>query len=335
MPISRRSLLGLGAAVAASAATTACQQQARGPVVATPRDPPTGRPTAPATGPARPPAFAGQPPPGELYFGASLPDVRSLSAWEHTLGTPLALNRSYFTPDSTEAAEVAQRCRDDLDHHRLPHVSTKTPGTWHDVATGGPGDWLSELLRQVGEVPGPVFLTLHHEPENDAGDPGMLPVDFVAMQRRAIAVAADLAPRVTVVPILQHWTFDPLHVGADPAPWIVREASVLGVDCYNAWSPRNGKVWRSLGSRLDEVLPWFGDTPVAIGEYGCREDPANPGLAAAWLADAAAYARHHGVVSMSYFNSGADSLDGTLALRHGTEQAFADLLASDWVARPA
>jgi hypothetical protein len=202
------------------------------------------------------------------------------------------------------------------------------------VAAGVPGDWLSELLRLLAEAPGPVFLTLHHEPENDAGAPGMLPADYVAMQRRAIALAADVAPRVTVVPVLQHWTFDPLHVGSDPAPWIVREAAVLGVDCYNAWSPRNGKVWRSLGSRLDEVLAWFGDKPVAIGEYGCREAPGIPGMASAWLADAADYARHHGVVSMSYFNSGSRSLDGTLAMRHGTERAFAELLASGWVARP-
>jgi len=35
------------------------------------------------------------------------------------------------------------------------------------------------------------------------------------------------------------------------------------------------------------------------------------------------------------FNSGEDSLEGSYALRGETEQTFADLLASDWVARPA
>ena len=83
------------------------------------------------------------------------------------------------------------------------------------------------------------------------------------------------------------------------------------------------------------MIGWFGDTPLAIGEYGCREDPDNPGLAAEWLRDAAEYARTHNFVSMSYFNSGVNSPDGTWALRASTEQAFAELLASDWVARPA
>ena len=31
------------------------------------------------------------------------------------------------------------------------------------------------------------------------------------------------------------------------------------------------------------MISWFGNTPLAIGEYGCREDPGVPGLAAEWL----------------------------------------------------
>ena len=82
---------------------------------------------------------------------------------------------------------------------------------------------------------------------------------------------------------------------------------MIGLDLYNPWSPTNGKAWRSFGSKVDEVISWFGDTPLAIGEYGCREDPENPGLAAEWLRDAAEYARTHNIVSMSYFNSGVGS----------------------------
>ena len=167
------------------------------------------------------------------------------------------------------------------------------------------------MLRPLGAESAPVFFTLHHEPENDAGPEGMQPSDFVAMQVRAIRIAAELAPQVTIVPVLQHWTFDPLHVDVDPSAWLVPEASVIGLDIYNPWSPTNGKAWRSFGSKADEVIGWFGDTPLAIGEYGCREDPANPGLAAQWLRDAAYYARTHNIVSMSYFNSGEDSLEGS------------------------
>ena len=80
---------------------------------------------------------------------------------------------------------------------------------------------------------------------------------------------------------------------------------------------------------------WFGDTPLVIGEYGCRDDPQNPGMAAEWLRDAAAYARTHNVFSMSYFNSGVGSPEGSWEMTGEMETTFTELLASDWVARPA
>ncbi len=334
MPIARRGLLGLGAVTALSVLTSGCQGSMQ-PQVERPRRPTRSpHPTTSKTSKAPRPAFFGHPQPGDLYYGASLPYGRSLSAWERFLGSHLALNRSYFTyaPDLT--TEVVARCRDDLANNRLPHVSVKPPGTWRAVASGAQDLWLSELLLGLGQERGPIFLTVHHEPENDAGAPGMLPADWVGMQRRALALAADHASNVTVVPVLQHWTFDPVRDDIDPSVWIVPDAPVFGIDVYNPWSLSNGREWRTFGSLTDEVLPWAGNAPIAIGEYGCREDPRNPGLASEWLRDAAEYARNSNVVSMSYFNSGANTTDGSLELHGAIEHTFADLLASSWVARP-
>jgi hypothetical protein len=334
MEIARRGLLGLGAAVVISAATSACRGQE--PVTAsspTPTPSPTRSPVVSET-----PVVSGSPglpPPGKVYFGASVPHGRSVTAWEDRLGSRLALHRSYFTPDHNETDQLVRQCRDDVRHGRLPHVSIKPTWTWGDIAAGGQDEWLDDLLRQLGESSAPIMLTLHHEPENDAGGDGMRPSDYVAMQRRLLEHAADLAPQVIVTPLLQHWTFDPLNVDGDPRAWIVLDAPVMGLDVYNPWSPSNGKGWRSFGSKLDEVVGWFDDMPLAIGEYGCREDPSVPGLAAEWLHDAAEYARTHNVVSMSYFNSGVQSPDGSWALSGSSEQTFAELLASDWVARIA
>jgi len=336
MPTTRRDLLRLAAGAAISAAVTSCSgagTDAGGKGHRT--SPATTRPASPTNPPAGPPRdFAGRPRPGELYYGASLPADRSLSQWEHLLGAPLALHRSYFTPDPDETAQMSRQCDDDLTAGRLPHVSMKPPGTWADVASGRFDDWLRGIFGSLAQPGRPIFFTLHHEPENDAGPPGMQAADFVAMQRRVIGLGGDLAPAVTVVPVLQHWTFDPLHGGADPRSWIVEEAAVLGVDVYNPWSPTNGKLWRTFGSRVDEVTRWVGDTPLAIGEYGCRQDPADPGSVAAWLRDAADYARTHDIVSMSYFNSGQNSPDGSTELYGPAEQTFAELLGSTWVARP-
>jgi hypothetical protein len=290
-------------------------------------------PEPPSVAPT-PRSFPGQPPPGHVYYGASIPKSRSLPAWEAALGSTLALHRSFFKPDDDETAQLIHVCRDDLARGRMPHVSFKPTWTWEDIATGGHDEWLGSLLRALGEENAPLFLTLHHEPENDAGPRGRQPADYVAMQRRVIALASELAPLVTITPVYQQWTFDPLRDDIDPSVWMVPEAAAIGIDLYNPWSQANGKEWRSFGSKADELTPWVGDKPVVIGEYGCHEDPRNPGLAAEWLRDAADYARTHNIVSMSYFNSGADSPDGTYALRGDTQQAFAELLASDWVARP-
>ena len=330
MGIARRDLLGLSAAVAITVATSSCrdarQNAGREPI-------PSLLPASETPGRSPPATFPGRPPPGTLYYGASIPHHRSLPAWERELGSSLAVHRSYFTPDHNETAQLIQRCRNDLAHGRLPHISIKPSWPWQDIATGRHDDWLTSILRPLARESAPVLVTLHHEPENDSGPTGMLPSDYVAMQRRAISLAAELAPQVTITPVLQHWTFDPLH-DIDPSGWIVPRASVFGLDLYNPWSPTNRKEWRSFGGKVDEVIGWFGDTPLVIGEYGCREDPENPGLAAEWLRDAADYARTHNVVSMSYFNSDINSPEGPWELQGETEEAFAELLASDWVARP-
>ncbi len=336
MAVARRRLLSAGAAVAITVAASSCRSGTTTTSRPAPPDPrPAGSPSPTTSTPARvAPAFVGQPPPGSLYYGASVPHGRSLRAWEKRLGNRLALHRSYFIPDHNEAVQLVHRCRQDLRQGRLPHVSTKPLGTWREVAAGTRDPWLTSMLRPLGELGGPVFLTLHHEPENDAGPPGMRPPDFVAMQQRLIRMARELAPSVTVVPVLQSWTFDPRRDDVDPAAWVVREAAVHGLDLYNPWSPTNGKTWRSFGSKADEVVGWFDGAPLVIAEYGCREDPDIPGLAADWLRHAVDYARSHNIVSMSYFNSGVGASDGTWRLSRRMEKAFAELLAADWVVRP-
>lgn len=334
MVMGRRDLLRVGAlaatAVAASACTRALPETSpdRAPVTARPRTP--RRSTAARSGRA---AIA--PPAGHVYYGASVPHYRSLEEWEQQLGNPLAVNRSFFSPVRHQPRDLVRCCLDDIAAGRLPHVSIKPLGTWRDVASGSRDVWLEAMLRPLREAGAPVLFTMHHEPENDAGAPGMQPADFVAMQRHLIDLAEGDGSPVVVVPVLQQWTFDPVRDDIDPADWVVPEATVAGLDVYNHWSPTNGKPWRSFGSKLDEAITWLGDVPVVIGEYGCREDAQNPGLAAEWLRDAAEYAREHDVIAMSYYNSRINAPEGTWELSPTSEQVFAELLGSEWVARPS
>lgn len=330
MVIARRDLLRVGAAVAASVALSSCRDRDDSPLDTSPPAPApsSARPRQSSRSPLRPAT-------GQVYYGATVPHDRSLREWEQQLGNPLTVNRSFFTPERNEAEQLVRCCVDDIAHRRLPHVSMKPQGTWQTIAAGAEDEWLSSMLVPLAALKAPILFTLHHEPENDAGPPGMQPADFVAMQRRVIELAADTSPQVVVAPVLQQWTFDPVRDDIDPSVWMVPEASVMGLDVYNHWSPTNGKPWRSFGSKADEALSWLGDVPIAIGEYGCREDPDNPGLAAEWLRDAAQYAREHNIISMSYYNSYLNAPEGSWELSGSAERAFADLLASDWVARPA
>ena len=287
----------LDAGCSASARPSAVSARPR-PVAARDRTaprPPRRHPVQPSSSTPVPDAgrSPGRPAPGTIYYGASVPHDRSAAR----LG-----GRARLLPGAAPVVLHARRqrdrpagrsrCRDDLEHGRLPHVSIKPSWTWQDIAVGRARRLAGRACSaRSGELVGPGDL---HPPPR-AGERRRRRRD-AAVGLRGDAAPADRAwlptsrPQVIVAPVLQHWTFDPLRTDVDPAAWMVPEAPVMGLDVYNPWSPTNGKEWRSFGSKMDEVLGWFGDTPLVIGEYGCREDPDNPGLAAEWLRDAADYA---------------------------------------------
>jgi hypothetical protein len=275
--------------------------------------------------------FPGDPGTGRVYYGATVPYYQDLAAWETWLGRPLASHRHYH--DASEIAELVSTVTDDLDNTRMSHASIKPAGTWAEVARGDQDVWLEDLLRQVGALNAPVFLTINHEPEDDAGTTGMWPGQWVSMQERAIKKAAVLAPKATITPVLMQWTFDPAS-GRNPSQWQVPSAKVFGFDVYNSWSPTNGKKWTSFGTKVDRIKPWTGGRPLVVGEYGCREDPANPERAVQWMRDAFAYARANQIVCMSYFNSRQNSPEGSWELDGRRADVFRELLADPAVARP-
>jgi len=271
-----------------------------------------------------PPRFAGDPGQGRLYYGATVSWHRDLHAWEERLGHPLTVNRTYFGPD--QVLEMLYRVRLDHAQGRLPFVSTQCPGTWALFANGGHDAWLQDLLDGLAATEGPVFLALHHEPEQDAGYAGMDAADWVAMQTRAIAAARDLADNVTVVPVLTQRTFD-RRSGRRPDNWLVPSADVLGIDVYNDWSLRNGQPWAGFADLMEDVRSWTGGLPIAVAEYGTRSPLEDPERGADWLREAFTYALSNDIVCLAYYNSYVNALDGSWELDGPRERAFAELLA--------
>jgi hypothetical protein len=254
-----------------------------------------------------------------LYYGAAVP-TENLHALEQAVGERLSCHRTYFVAGQ-EGALIAQ-ARTDIGLGRLPLVSIKPPGSWARTATDLA--WLDSLVEPLSEISGPVYLIIHHEPENDTRSHGTA-ADFVAMQRAALSRAAQAGTNVTVVPVLSSWSFD-TTAARQPAEWNVADAPVYGVDLYNPWSPTNGATWTSFADRLALSLPTAGGRPILIGEYGCRTDPSTPGRAASWLVSAFYDALRADVVAMAYFDSYRDSGDATWELDAETLPVFARLM---------
>ncbi|CAN5642326.1 hypothetical protein BH18ACT3_BH18ACT3_26970 [soil metagenome] len=270
--------------------------------------------------------FAGDPGAGRLHYGAVYDWRKSLPDWERRLGRHIGVNRTYFGSASVDS--VVKRVRDDSLKGRLPHVSIKVPTTWTSVASGRNDAWLEGLLGRLKNERGPVFLTIHHEPENDVGGAGMQPSDWVAMQRRAIAKRREIgALNVSIVPVLMTWTFQSLS-RRNPNDWMVPEATLFGLNSYNDWSPTNGRRWTTFGERIDHALPYVDGRPIVVGEYGCRTDRTRPGRAADWMDAAFQYAVTHNIVAMSYFNTPLHTPDVTWELDGEREPVFKWLLNS-------
>ncbi len=300
------------------------------PVPTTPA-PTTPPPTAPPTT-AKPPAppaagaFPGDVPAGYVRWGAAVggnsdPVVRH----EDPAGTQMGLRRTYFAWHHIASGYLLRTVRDDLSVGRLPWVSLKTPG-WTQLASGSYDAEIDAMLRSLDSVGGPVWLTIHHEPEND----GLRASDWRAMQRkireRMDAVGVS---NIAFAPVLMSWTYDP-RSGRNPSDWWVDGIwDFVGIDHYVE------KENLTMGSP-DDVLWQHTDSwlrskglPVALGEW------ANRGTDAAAAADmqgfydlATASATSAGVrvIGMAYFDSGLNSPLGSYELQGQPLAKFRELM---------
>ena len=247
------------------------------------------------------------------------------------MGQRLSLHRTFHRPDGT--GSLVKAVAADLRMGRMPHVSSPSAlGSWEAMAAGHHDRWLKGIRRQLAAIDRPVFLTFHHEPENDRRAPNRTAADFVAMQTRIIELFERQAPKVTIVPVLMSWTFDRRNPHGQPERWNVPAAKVFGLDIYNPFSSENS-AWLTFEQRLRPARRLAGDRPILIGEYGCRNDPDDPTRAATWMREAFATARDGNVVGMSYYHSGLNSEEGPWHLNGRQATVFRNRLDAPAVAR--
>lgn len=293
---SRREVLRLGAGAAALLSVAGVAGCSDTP---TPTSAPVARPSAAPPDLHTGPRFAGDPGPGRLYFGSSIPHDQPADATADGTELRISMSRRFYRPG--QGPRLTEMARLDREAGILPFVSIKPPWTWRSVASGAHDDWARGLLAGLVASGGPTMLAVHHEPENDV-TAVQTPAAWVAMQQHLMSLAEQWAPSVTVVPVLMQYTFDPFS-GRTPEEWLVRGTALQGIDVYNPWTPSTPTDWVSFADMVDRVRMVVGDRPIIVPEYGCHSDPANPHRTQAWFRNAFNYAVDNDIVGLAYFDS--------------------------------
>jgi hypothetical protein len=274
--------------------------------------------------------YPGQPAPGTLYWGAAISgNGDPVTRHEDPSGYPLALHRTFFQWDRRTSSMI-EMARDDHAHDRLPWVSIKTP-SWAAMGSGQHDAEIDAMLRALDGLDGPVWLTLHHEPEGGGGintpDDPAGPSGHLAMNRRVrqrmTALGTD---NVALGPILMSYTWTSAS-GRNPNDWWAADIyDFLGVDHY-----RDSET-TLLDSTWFQIRTWAAARSVdlAVGEWGMRGIDAAAGTRVrAWYDGAAgshADGRGARVVGLSAFDSNLNSPSGGWELKGEQLRVFRLLL---------
>jgi beta-mannanase len=230
---------------------------------------------------------------------------------EAKLGRRLDISHTYHDwddrfPNAAEQARAGHGSILFLDW--MPRVfGTTKIVPWNSVANGSQDaviDATADRLKAFGR---PLFLSFHHEPENEVGQYGSAS-DFAAAFRHVHdRFAARGVGNVVWVWNVMGWSggygqyTGGLYPGDAYVDWIAW-------DPYN-WYGCRGSTWTSFGDKAGQFYGWlksngFGDKPFMLGEYGTPERSGDPGAKAAWFGaiPSALQTRLTNLKALVYFN---------------------------------
>jgi hypothetical protein len=279
------------------------------------------------------PKYPAQPKPGMLFWGASVGgNSDPVARHEQPSGETLSVRRTFWSWDKRTGSMITT-AKADLAAGRLPWVSIKPPPppSWAAMGAGTYDAEIDQMLNALRGLPGPVWLTVHHEPEGGGGvnapdDPGG-PSAHVAMNRRVRERMTALGvTNVALAPILMAWSFT-TQSGRDPNQWWAPGIyDFFGTDHYTDYEAS------LVNSTFQLVRTWAATkgVDVAVGEWGMRGTDAAAGdRVRAWY-EAAIASQSDGkgarVVGLCAFDSGLNSPDGSWELVGSQLEAFWQLL---------
>jgi hypothetical protein len=244
--------------------------------------PPAPAPRAPAPAPAQAAA------PGGRLWGASVGDAGSwdaaVAAHEAAIGRRLDLAHAYHQWGDAFPTAAEQRV---AARGTELFLAWKPSVPWRRVASGAEDATVDAAAARVAAFGRRVYLTFHHEPEDQVGSSYGSAGDYAAGFRHVVerfrARGAGNAVWVWNVMGATKWYglyTGGLYPGDDVVDWIAW-------DPYN-WGVCRGEAWASFSAVVKPFHDWLGahghgDKPFMLGEYGTVDDPGQPGRKAAWF----------------------------------------------------
>jgi hypothetical protein len=252
-------------------------------------------------------------------FGAAVGSNTDPTDFEQEIGQRLGVRRTYWTAAQVNSA--VDTARVDLANGRLPWISFKLPHSWDRMAAGDGDAWARGLASRLAELPGPVWVAFHHEPEGD----GVIG-DWTAMQERLGPIVREAAPNVGFTVILTGWNQlygDSQYSLANV--WPATTVDVAGFDIYNLYDAAPSGELRRESTDLRKAYfkplsKWAESRGVAwaLAESGFTD------LASAkyptWLEDTYDDLVATGGVAFTYFNTPLNST-GSWVITSSTKTA--------------
>lgn len=301
--------------------------------------------------------FPGDPNPkltGKAYWGASVGGNGDPARHESPTGKSLSIRRTFWGWNSSSMISTAKT---DIAANRLPHVSIKTPG-WEAVASGQYDAELDSMLKRLDDLGGPVWFTVHHEPEGGgckpncpgpngeddaAGSAGWRAMQSKVRQRMNALGTKNIA----FMPVLMSWTWDSRSNRKPEDWWVPGIWDAYIVDSYaedSGQNPADTAGWKRFVPWVESKgLPFgtaewgmrtieggsFSDNPdckVLRSTTAAQESTAEAKMQAFWDWG---FNNKKDLISQTYFDSCLNSASGGWALAKGQLSRFQSILKND------
>ena len=254
------------------------------------------------------------------YVGAAYGGNADLAPWEKTLGKTLGVHRTYW--GSSSVASAVKSATADAAKKRVPWMSFKAPYSWKDMAAGKGDAWAKDLATRMKSTGGPVWVAVHHEPENDGGDIQQ----WKAMQNRIGPIMRAAAPNLGFSVILMG--YHEFHGAAKYSManiWPKTTVDIAGFDIYETYGHKGSTTWKAFDENYFKPLQaWSKTSGVKWGLAETGYTDAAAAKKSTWMKSTVydgMVAR--GGVAMSYFNTNLNSTTNWALSTSAKKTAFA------------